>query len=64
MLQIIMFCVFLQTHQRSASSSEANMENVVAVAAGTEQCRQHFVEMQALIKKMAGPQHDAMTALD
>ena len=54
----------VQRQLRRAAKSEASVEDDVAINAGVEQCRQHFVEMQAVIRKMTGGNLDAMTALD
>ena len=54
----------MQRQERSAAMSAMNPDDVVAIAAGTEQCRQHFIDMQDLIKKMGANQADPMTALD
>ena len=49
---------------RRAAKSEASVEDDVAVNAGVEQCRQHFVEMHAVMRKMTGGNLDAVAALD
>jgi hypothetical protein len=54
----------VQRQSRRAANPDQNFEDVVAINAGSEQCRQHFVEVQSVIKKMTRNQTDPMTAID
>ena len=54
----------VSVNRRDTLGSVFTIEDIVAINAGTEQCRQHFIEMQSIIEKMYGGKLDVMTAMD